>query len=258
MVMNMQNAFDNEIKYKLFRTVREILHPTISKKNISNYKIIIDESILPVRIFYPKKIKEINKIIIYIHINPNVTDSTSKYSNINKKISLKTNHLVIAIDYIEKKHKFEETYQNIYNTIKYIYDRLEENEIKSEDIILMGDSTGGNIITGINYLNKEEIQIKKEILFYPTISLEYFGKTKYNSMSKNSRQLLLEFLYFVFHSDDNLLDIEIGSFGTGGVDLAAHFLYDETEFLALRFRLSHRFKEVVAMLAQADFFFRDV
>ena len=77
-------------------------------------------------------------------------------------------------------------------------------------------------------------------------------------MSKDISQLLFEFLNFVFHFDDNLLDVEIGGFGTSGVDLAAHLLHDKTEFLALGLRLSHRFEEVVAMLAQADFFFRDV
>jgi hypothetical protein len=35
------NEFDNEEKYKLYRQVNELLHPTISKKNISNYRIII-------------------------------------------------------------------------------------------------------------------------------------------------------------------------------------------------------------------------
>lgn len=46
---------DREDTYKLYRTVYEIIHPTISKKNISNYKIMIQEDLVPLRIFYPKK-----------------------------------------------------------------------------------------------------------------------------------------------------------------------------------------------------------
>ena len=103
-----QNEFDNEIIYKLFRTVTEILHPTISKKNISNYKIIIDEEILPVRIFYPKKVSNLDKAIIYIHGNGIVTDCVEKYSDICKKIASKTDRLVIAIEYNEDKHKYKE------------------------------------------------------------------------------------------------------------------------------------------------------
>ena len=83
-----QNEFDTEIKYKLFRTITEILHPSISKKNISNYKIIIDEEILPVRVFYPSKVTGIDKVIIYIHGNGKVTDCNEKYSDICKLVSI--------------------------------------------------------------------------------------------------------------------------------------------------------------------------
>ena len=53
----MNNAFEKEERYKLYRTVREILHPTISKKNISEYKIIVDDNLLPLRIFILKKLQ---------------------------------------------------------------------------------------------------------------------------------------------------------------------------------------------------------
>jgi hypothetical protein len=79
-----QNEFDEEIKYKLYRSVREILHPTISKRNISNYKIILDEEILPIRIFYPKKISNIKKVIIFIRGDGNITECIGEYSNICK------------------------------------------------------------------------------------------------------------------------------------------------------------------------------
>ena len=37
-------------KYKLYRTVHDLLHPTISKKNISNYKVVLDDKLLNVAI----------------------------------------------------------------------------------------------------------------------------------------------------------------------------------------------------------------
>lgn len=168
-----QNEFDNEIMYKLFRSVTEILHPTISKKNISNYKIIIDEEILPVRIFYPKKVSNLDKVIIYIHGNGIITDCVEKYSDICKKISSKTDRLVIAIEYDEIKNKYKEMYESIYNTIKYLYKELQRNTIEKENICLIGDSTGASIISTINYLNKDEINIEKEILFYPVVTNDH-------------------------------------------------------------------------------------
>ena len=181
----MQNEFDKEIKYKLFRSVKEILHPTISKRNVSNYRIVIKEDIYPIRVFYPKKVTGINKIIIYLHGNGKITNCTSKYSDICKKISIKTNTLLIAIDYYEKKKSFQKMYEKTNKTIKYLYKELEENNIDLNNITLMGDSTGCNIITGINYFNNQENKIKKEVLFYPVLSLDYFKSSNYESIKKN-------------------------------------------------------------------------
>ena len=177
-----QNEFDNEIMYKLFRSVTEILHPTISKKNISNYKIIIDEEILPVRIFYPKKVSNLDKVIIFINGNGIVTDCAEKYSDICKKLSSKTDRLVIAIEYPEEKHGYKKMYNDIYNTVKFLYKELQRNTIEKENICLVGDSTGASIISTINYLNKDEINIEKEILFYPVVTKDH---ENYESVKTN-------------------------------------------------------------------------
>lgn len=173
-----------EIKYKLYRTVKEILHPTISKRNISNYKIILDEDLLPVQVFYPKKVSNLDRVIIFIHGSEEVTECTY-YSDICKDFALKTKCLFISIDYEEEKHNYNKMIKIISNTIKHIISELLEIGIDSEKIILMGDSTAGSIITAVNVLMKDEITIEKEILFYPTLSLEYFGKTKYHSIKQN-------------------------------------------------------------------------
>lgn len=182
LVIDMQNEFDSEIKYKLYRNVTEILHPTISKKNISNYKITIDEDIYPVRVFYPTKVSGIDKVIIYIHGDSKVTDCTGKYSSICKNITAKADRLLIAIEYRESSKRYKEMYKEIYDTVKYLYRELERNGIEEDNICLIGDSTGASIITAINYLNDKEINIKKEILFYPVVTQDH---TNYESIKAN-------------------------------------------------------------------------
>ena len=192
------NEFDNEIKYRLFRSVQEILHPKISKKNISDYKVIIDENILPVRVFYPKRVSTISKIAIFIRGNGKVTDCQEMYSDICKNLALEVNLLVIAIEYEEEKNAYKKMYKEIYDTVKYLYERLEKDNVSSKDIILMGDSTGANILTAINELNDSEIAIDKEVLFYPVLSSDYKNKTKYESFTTNNN--------FNFNLLDNLND----------------------------------------------------
>jgi len=180
-----QKEFDDEIKYRLFRTVTEILHPTISKKNISNYTIVIEENILPVRIFYPQKVTGLSKVMIMVHGNAKVTDCMEKYSDICKDLTMKTNCLVIAIEYKDKKSSYEKMIEEIYQTIKFLYERLEKNNIDKKNIILVGDSTGGNILSAIHYKNKNEINIEKEILFYPVLSMDYWKDSSLESLKSN-------------------------------------------------------------------------
>ena len=182
----MVKEFDENNKYRLYRSVKDILHPSISKKNVSNYNIIINDDILPIQVFYPKKITDVKKIIIFIHGHGKVTDCEGKYADICKLISTKTGNILIAIEYEDLKDNYKKMYQDIYETVKYLYHSLEKNNIDSKNICLMGDSTGANIITGINYLNDNEFKIEKEILFYPTINLNYYDKSKYESISKNN------------------------------------------------------------------------
>lgn len=164
----MHNEFEKEEKYKLYRSVKEILHPTISKKNISNYKIIISEDQLPVRIFYPKKVTNINNVVFYIHGDSRITECHGKYSEISSRFSKIFNSLVISIDYSELKDNAD-IKGNIYKNIKYIYDELQKEKISH--ISLIGDSTGANVIlnciTDYNITNK--MQFDNIILFYPVI-----------------------------------------------------------------------------------------
>lgn len=169
------NEFDKEIKYKLFRTVNEILHPTISKKNISDYKIIMEDDILPVRVFYPKKITNIDKVILYVHGNGEVTNCMEKYSDICKDFAVNTNCLVVAIEYDDINGSYKEIVDCVNKCIKYLYDKLIINNIEEKNIILMSDSTGSHITSLI-----KDIPIRKRILFYPVLGTNYTKKDMKN------------------------------------------------------------------------------
>ena len=204
----MKNEFDNEVKYKLYRSVNEILHPTISKKNISDYRITVSEDVLPIRVYYPKKISDLEKVIIYIHGDGAVSECSGQYSDICKKITKNLDMLVIAIEYQKVKNDYKKMYQDIIDTIKYLYDRFELNNIKHENIILMGDSTGANIIAYIHSLKKDIIKIDKEILFYPVLNFNFLH-TKYPSWNKyqgfniNLKTRLKRYYNYITLDDDS-------------------------------------------------------
>ena len=82
------NNFEDEDRYNLFRSVGELIHPVISKRNISDYNIILEEYLYPVRVYYPKKVSNIKKVIIYVHGDSFVTNCSELYSEISSDISI--------------------------------------------------------------------------------------------------------------------------------------------------------------------------
>ena len=185
--MMKHNEFDIKSKYKLYRTVDGILHPTISKKNISSYKIIIDDSLIPLRVFYPKKVTDLNEVIIFVHGDSNITKSEGAYSHVSSIFQKKLDKLIISLDYEDYDNLLlDDLYDKIYKTIKTIYKSLKDNGIDFNNITLMGDSTGASALLYINSLNDKDIKVNKEVLFYPILSGEYNGNSNYKSIVDNT------------------------------------------------------------------------
>jgi len=177
------NSFDKDTKYKLYRNVIEIVHPTISKNNISSYRVVFKDNLFPVRVFYPKKISQLDSIIIYIHGDGFITNCFNNYSKICTELAQETKNIVIAIDYEENNQLYPKLLQKLNETVNYLYQELEEQNFTSDKIVLMGDSIGATLCLGISNLNKNKID--RQILFYPAVSGEYFGRTQYESIIRS-------------------------------------------------------------------------
>lgn len=169
------NSFDNVLKYKLYRTVYEVVHPTISKKNISSYRIMFGDNILPVRVFYPTKVSNIEKVIIYTPGVAEVSGCLGDYAEICKKVAHETQTLVIALDLDDIG---DTNYFNIFDhcskTAVYLCLELQKLGISSSNIILMGDSIGASIAMGIG--KDKCFSDSKLILFYPVLSADCLYK----------------------------------------------------------------------------------
>ncbi len=156
--MEHDNYFDKNTVYRLYRTVEELITPSISKKNISNYEIVFSDDLLPVRVFYPNKVSNIEKVIIFI---PGMNKSSKyKYTSIFNKLSLEVDTTIIAIDYYSVENEVE---NNISNIVDYLYKELLRIGISKDNIILMSDSEGSNYSVNINN------SINKEVLLYPLV-----------------------------------------------------------------------------------------
>lgn len=199
------NNFSNDAKYKLYRTVHEILHPTISKKNISNYRVVLDENLLPVHVFYPKRVTNMKKVIIAIPGDGNVSGCYGKYAGIYKNMALEAESLIIAIDYFKSTIKYPTSLNKIYKVVNYLYDELKKNGILEENIIFMGDSIGCGILGELLVkLRKKKKITSKSIWLYPICKndySEYVWNEKYLSLNFNLDQKITAYLKKYFPKD---------------------------------------------------------
>lgn len=186
-MINNRECFDKYTRYGLYKTVKEIITPAISKKNISSYKIIFSDDLLPIRVFYPKKVSNLKDIIIYVPGDGKLTECQTRYADICSNLAEELDKMIIAIDYYSINDMYPNSLNKIQEIIKYLYIELEKNNIPKENIILMGDSSGGNYISSITFrFLKENLNyINKEILLYPILSGNYYKSSKYDSIIKS-------------------------------------------------------------------------
>ena len=192
MTKNMKDNFDNLIKYRLYRDVKDLLHPSISKSNISNYEIVLKEEMLPIRVFYPKKVSHLDKVVIYIPGDGEVTDCSSLYSAISRELSIKLNRCLIAIDYFNKDIEFPKVYDDLYNIIEYLYNELIDYGILKENITIIGDSIGSMFVSEIinRMINNEKDFISNFVSIYPMVNFDY-DNNLYESYEENTKYDLL-------------------------------------------------------------------
>lgn len=183
------NDFWTEDPYKLYRSVYEIIHPTISKKNISNYKIIVREDLLPLRIFYPSKISKMEKIIIYIHGKKWGLNNVKSYTDVCSELVSHLDLLVVAVDYSFVSKDYMQVVNECYQTVKYLYQEFVKVGIEPNSIIMLGDSIGASILSNMMMLEESNFVIHNLILLYPALDLTF--RTQFPSVFQNSQLDLL-------------------------------------------------------------------
>lgn len=184
---------------KLYRNVADIINPSISRKNISDYKIVFNDELVPVQVYYPGINSSLENISIYIHGREICNDFYEEYA-------IKTNNIVIVIDY--SRDNYEEELEKITN---YIIEELVKEKIKYENITLIGDFTGSDIIIELNDKINKFNKMNKILISPIDDDLNKYSFTNTLILSNNEDQvsnekmeyyLLKESLYDFIHDID--------------------------------------------------------
>lgn len=154
-----------------------------------------------------------HKIIIFFHGGGWVTGNLNSYTTYLKQLSISTNRIIIAVDYrLAPEFKFPKGLDDCYDICKLIIQNYDKFNIEQRDIIIMGDSAGGNLCAAISLKSNEtqEFKIDKQILLYPCLQCDYSINSKYKSVNdKNkigvlTRKQLCEYIQLYVKNNDDL------------------------------------------------------
>lgn len=181
--------------YKLFRVLQKVINPSfINKKDYEDIVFELHDRSIKARVFKKVHGVENPKLIIFIHGGGWVTGSVDSYTNTCNELSNKTKRIVIAIDYrLAPEYPYPFGFNDCYEAINLIMKNLKALNLKEEDVCLMGDSAGGNLVAAVSLKARDtrDFCVKNQILLYPALQTDYSNKTKYKSVIENGKDYLL-------------------------------------------------------------------
>ena len=173
-------------KKKKERKLKSIILKDKNIKYIDTY-ILIENKNIKVRLFIPKII---NQTILYFHGGGFVSGNIQTYSRTCNDLASNTNSLVIAIDYsLAPEYPFPIGLKECYEVTKYFYSK----DSFVDNIVLMGDSAGGNIASVISIIasEKKEFKVDRQILLYPITYHIHDENSSYKSIKENGYDYIL-------------------------------------------------------------------
>ena len=148
--------------------------------------------------FYKNKTKD--SIILHIHGGGFITQSPHSHENYTRKIVNKTGIPLISVDYrLSPEYNFPYALDDVYQTYTWLIENGENDlNCKFKNIILLGDSAGGNLVLSLVY-----------ILIIRKIKLPNMIILAYPAVKMNIIPLSLSYLNSLY---DPLLDYNLLSF----------------------------------------------
>lgn len=175
-----------DIDYKQERKIKNIILNDKNIKYIDTY-ILLEDKNIKIRMFIPRVI---NQTILYFHGGGFVTGNIQTYSKTCDDLAYNTNSLVIAVDYsLAPEYPFPIGLKECYEVTKYFYSK----DSFVDNIVLMGDSAGGNIASVISIIaaERKEFKINKQILLYPLTHYIHNDNSEFDSIKENGNDYIL-------------------------------------------------------------------
>lgn len=144
---------------------------------------------IPVRVYSNSNAKN-KRVIIFYHGGGFVLYGIYSHDYACRRLCAMNDCVVVAVDYrLAPEHTFPAAHNDAFTAIKWVRKNIEQFAGNPNDLVVCGDSAGGNLAACMAHrCKKENIPLKAQVLVYPFID----GKLDNPSIHKNGSGYMLE------------------------------------------------------------------
>jgi len=148
---------------------------------------------VPVRIFTPEHRRQ-EPVLLFFHGGGWVTGTIDSYDGVCGDMAAQTGCVVASVDYrLAPEHRFPAAPEDCYAAARELFLHSGLLEAQPENIVLMGDSAGGNLAAAVSLMARDrgEFLPKRQILLYPALANSHTEDSPYASVRENGTGYLL-------------------------------------------------------------------
>ncbi|MEG0021263.1 MAG: alpha/beta hydrolase [Bacilli bacterium] len=179
---------------KIFRTLQKMINPVKKESEFKDVFLNLKTRKIKIRIYNDFEDKKDHKMILYFHGGGWVSGSLESYTNVCYELSKKTNRIVLLVEYrLAPEYPFPAGFEDCYEIAHLLIKNCKAFNLEPKDIVLMGDSAGGNLVAAISQKARDtkDFKIDKNILLYPALQNDYSLNSKYKSLLENGSDYML-------------------------------------------------------------------
>ena len=183
--------------YKLQRQWDNIMTGQVSsaKHLFQDWRVPKGETSVPVRIFFPDIEERLcPPVLLFFHGGGWVKGDINSYTRVCSVLAQNLNMVVISVDYrLAPEYRFPLGLEDCYYVAKSLYCHGFPFRVKPEEVVLMGDSAGGNLAAAVSQMarDKGEFEVKQQILLYPAAFNDHSESSPFASVHENGTDYLL-------------------------------------------------------------------
>lgn len=185
---------DVKKNYRLDRAAKKLLRPNVKFiYDTWDHTVSLDGRDIPVRLFTPDEMRS-REVFLFFHGGGWVTGDIDSYTAFCGNLAAETGRRVLSVDYrLAPEHRFPCGLEDCYAVARLLYANAADLDITPNDILLIGDSAGGNLAAAVSLMaaDRGEFMPRRQILLYPAVQSDFSETSPFPSVRECGRGYLL-------------------------------------------------------------------